>query len=149
MGLDVANIGKEFPPTTTYLVGREKIREFARAVGETSSLSADLAAAQAAGFSDLVAPVTFPIVITLEMMGEQVTSPEVGVDWSRVVHGDQRFSFAQPVVAGMELQSTTVIEDIKSMAGNDIITLRGDLRKLDGDLVCQVWTSLVVRGDAA
>ena len=149
MGLDVANIGKEFPPTTTYLVGREKIREFARAVGETSAASLDVKAARAAGFSDLVAPVTFPIVITLEMMGAQVTSPDVGVDWARVVHGDQRFAFARPVIAGMELESTTVIEDIKSMAGNDIITLRGDLREFEGALVCQVWTSLVVRGDAA
>lgn len=149
MALDPANIGKEFPPTSTYLVGREKVREFARAVGENSPESVDLAAAHAAGFADLVAPVTFPIVITLEMMGEQVTSPEVGVDWSRVVHGDQRFNFARPVIAGMELESTTVIEDIKSMAGNDIITLRGDLREVGGDLVCQVWTSLVVRGEAA
>ncbi len=149
MALDPANIGKQFPPTSTYLVGREKVREFARAVGETSLESNDLAAARAAGFNDLVAPVTFPIVITLEMMGEQVTSPEVGVDWSRVVHGDQRFNFSRPVIAGMELESTTVIEDIKSMAGNDIITLRGDLREVGGDLVCQVWTSLVVRGEAA
>lgn len=149
MTLDVTNIGRVFPPTSTYLVGREKVREFARAVGEESLLAHDLNAATAAGFSDLVAPVTFPIVITLEMMGEQVTSPAVGVDWSRVVHGDQRFSFTQPVVAGMELETTTEIEDIKSMAGNDIITLRGDLRTIAGDLVCQVWTSLVVRGDAA
>lgn len=149
MALDPANIGKEFPPTSTYLVGREKVREFARAVSETASISNDLNAARAAGYSDLVAPVTFPIVITLEMMGEQVTSPEVGVDWSRVVHGDQRFAFTKPVVAGMELESTTVIEDIKSMAGNDIITLRGDLREVGGDLVCQVWTSLVIRGEAA
>jgi acyl dehydratase len=149
MSLDVANIGREFPPTTTYLVGREKIREFARAVGETSAASHDVKAARAAGYSDLIAPVTFPIIITLEMMGAQVTSPDVGVDWSRVVHGNQRFAFARPVIAGMELESTTVIEDIKSMAGNDIITLRGDLREFEGALVCQVWTSLVVRGDAA
>lgn len=149
MALDPANIGKVFPPTQTYLVGREKIREFARAVGELSESSHDLAAAKAAGFDDLVAPVSFPIVITLEMMGQQVTSPEVGVDWSRVVHGDQRFKFTQPIVAGMELSTTTEIEDIKSMAGNDIITVRGDLRTIDGEMVCQVWTSLVVRGDAA
>lgn len=149
MALDQANIGKTFPASSTYVVGREKIREFARAVGETAAVSNDLEAAKAAGFADLVAPVTFPIVITLEMMGAQVTSPEVGVDWSRVVHGDQRFAFVQPLIAGMELSSTTEIEDIKSMAGNDIITLRGDLRTLAGDLVCQVWTSLVVRGEAA
>lgn len=149
MALDPANIGKVFPPTQTYLVSREKVREFARAVGEKAAASNYLSAAKAAGFADLVAPVTFPIVITLEMMGEQVTSPEVGVDWSRVVHGDQRFKFDQPVIAGMELAATTEIEDIKSMAGNDIITLRGDLRTAQGEMVCQVWTSLVVRGDAA
>lgn len=147
MPLDPANIGRTFQSERTYLVGREKVREFARAVGEQSPMCRDLEAAHEAGYHDLVAPVTFPIAITLEMMGDAVTQPSVGVDWSRVVHGDQRFSYERPLIAGDELQVTTVIEDIKAMAGNDMITLRGELVDAAGLMVGQVWTTLVVRGE--
>jgi acyl dehydratase len=149
VALDAANIGKSFVSDQTYLVGREKVREFARAVGETSPLCHDVAAARAAGYADVVASTTFPIAITLEIVGDFVTDPAVGLDWSRVVHGDQRFAYSRPVVAGDELTVTTVIEDIKAIAGNDMITVRSDLNDATGAQVAQVWTSLVARGDAA
>ena len=147
MALDPANIGRSFTSQKSYLVGREKVREFARAVGELSPLCHDLKAAKAAGYSDVVASPTFPIAITLEIMGDTVTDPSVGLDWSRVVHGEQRFAYVRPIVAGDELTVTTVIEDIKTMAGNDMVTLRGDLADVSGALVSQVWTTLVARGE--
>lgn len=149
MALDPANIGRSFTSDQTYLVGREKVREFARAVGENSPLCHDVSAARAAGFADVVASPTFPIAITLEIVGGFVTDPVVGLDWSRVVHGDQRFAYARPIVAGDELSVTTVIEDIKAIAGNDMITVRSDLVDGSGSAVAQVWTSLVARGEAA
>ena len=149
MALDPANIGREFISDQTYLVGREKVREFARAVGELSPLCHDVVAARAAGYADVVASTTFPIAITLEIVGDFVTDPAVGLDWSRVVHGDQRFAYSRPIVAGDELQVTTVIEDIKAIAGNDMITVRSDLTASNGEQVAQVWTSLVARGEAA
>lgn len=149
MALDPANIGREFVSDQTYLVGREKVREFARAVGEISPLCHDVAAARAAGYADVVASSTFPIAITLEIVGDFVTDPAVGLDWSRVVHGDQRFAYSRPIVAGDELTVTTVIEDIKAIAGNDMITVRSDLRDAAGAPIAQVWTSLVARGEAA
>lgn len=149
MALDAANVGRSFVSDQTYLVGREKVREFARAVGETSPLCHDVAAAREAGFADVVASTTFPIAITLEIVGDFVTDPSVGLDWSRVVHGDQRFAYSRPIVAGDELSVTTVIEDIKAIAGNDMITVRSDLNDAAGAQVAQVWTSLVARGDAA
>ena len=147
MALDPANIGRSFISDKSYLVGREKIREFARAVGELSPICHDVHEAKAAGYNDVVASPTFPIAITLEIMGETVTDPSVGLDWSRVVHGDQRFAYVRPIVAGDELSVTTVIEDIKTMAGNDMVTLRGDLADASGALVSQVWTTLVARGE--
>ena len=146
MALDPANIGRTFVATASYLVGREKVREFAIATGERSALCHDLAAAHAAGYADLVAPTTFPIVVTLNAMGDAVTDPSVGVDWSRVVHGDQRFTYVRPVVAGDALTVHTVIESIKSLAGNDMITLRGDLYDASGECIGSTWTSLVQRG---
>jgi acyl dehydratase len=148
MALDPANVGKTFKSDQTYLVGREKVREFARAVGEISPLCHDVAAAKAAGYADVVASTTFPIAITLEIVGDFVTDPAVGLDWSRVVHGEQKFSYNRPIVAGDELSVTTVIEDIKAMAGNDMITVRSDLADTSGEVIAEVTTLLVARGDA-
>lgn len=148
MALDPANVGKTFKSDQTYLVGREKVREFARAVGETSPLCHDVAAAKAAGYADVVASTTFPIAITLEIVGDFVTDPAVGLDWSRVVHGEQKFSYNRPIVAGDELSVTTIIEDIKAMAGNDMITVRSDLADTSGEVIAEVTTLLVARGDA-
>lgn len=146
MALDQSNIGRTFVSGEPYVVGREKIREFATATGEVSPICHDVSAARAAGFRDLVAPTTFPIVVTLNAMGAAVTDPSVGVDWSMVVHGDQRFSYERPIVAGDELTVKTEIESIKSLAGNDMITLRGDLFAADGAKIGSTWTALVQRG---
>lgn len=147
MPLDPSNVGRTFVATEPYVVGREKIREFATATGEQSPLCHDVAAARAAGHADVVAPTTFPIVVTLNAMGDAVTDPSVGVDWSRVVHGDQRFSYVRSIVAGDELTVHTVIESIKTLAGNDMITLRGDLFDAAGLAIGSTWTSLVQRGE--
>jgi len=147
MTLDPANVGRTFVAAEPYLVGREKIREFATATGETSPVCHDVAAARAAGHADVVAPATFPIVVTLNAMGDAVTDPSIGVDWSRVVHGDQRFSYHRPIVAGDELTVHTIIEAVKTVAGNDMITLRGDLFDAAGLPVGSTWTSLVQRGE--
>lgn len=147
MALDPANIGLSVPAASGYLVGREKVREFAIAVGETSPLCHDLVAAQAAGYSDLVAPTTFPIIASLEVMKAVAVAPPVNVDWSRVVHSDQRFAYTRPVVAGDELYIASTVEDIKSLAGNDMITMRGDVTDASGAPVLQVWTTLAVRGE--
>jgi acyl dehydratase len=140
-------VGRTFVSPQPYLVGREKIREFASATGENSPICHDPEAARAAGHVDVVAPTTFPIVVALNAMGDAVTDPSVGVDWSRVVHGDQRFSFNRPIVAGDELTVHTVIESIKTLAGNDMITLRGDLLDAAGLPIGSTWTSLVQRGE--
>lgn len=147
MALDPSNVGRVFVAAEPYLVGREKIREFATATGETSLLCHDVAAARAAGHADVVAPPTFPIVVTLNAMGDAVTDPSVGVVWSRVVHGDQRFTYVRPIVAGDELTVRIVIESIKSLAGNDMITLRGDIVDAQGAAIGSTWTSLVQRGE--
>lgn len=146
MALDPSNVGRRFVAKQSYVVGREKVREFATATGETAAVCHDVDAARAAGFADLVAPTTFPIVITLQAMGDAVTDPSVGVDWSMVVHGDQRFAYERPVVAGDELTVQTEIESIKTLAGNDMITLRGDLYAADGSKIGSTWTALVQRG---
>src|SRR5215218_5510227 len=95
----------------TYLVGREKIREYAAAVGEQSPLCLDEAAAREAGFDDVVAPPMFAAVYSWRAMGPVVTDPEVGIDFSRLVHGAQEFAWGEPVIAGDEIMTEAMFVD--------------------------------------
>ena len=87
-------IGKTYPPST-YAVGREKIREFALATGESEPLHLDLSAAHHAGFRDLVAPPMFCVVYAGAAIRPALFDPEVGIEFSRLVHGGQQFRGAR------------------------------------------------------
>jgi acyl dehydratase len=143
--LDPSFVGRSYPPTAPYHVGREKIREFAAAIGDANPAYTDVDAARALGHPDLVAPPTFAIVLSLGAAHLVVTDPALGLDYSRVVHGEQRFSYARPIVAGDELSVIVTVEKIRSVAGNDIITTRGDIVTTDGEAVCSAYSTLVSR----
>ncbi|GAA4784190.1 MaoC family dehydratase N-terminal domain-containing protein [Streptomyces ziwulingensis] len=145
MALDQSFVGRNYPPTAPYEVGREKIREFAEAVGDANPAYVDRAAARKLGHPDVIAPPTFVFAITFKAAGEVIHDPELGLDYSRVVHGDQRFAYTRPVCAGDRLTVTSTIENIKSMAGNDIIDVRGEVHDEAGDHVVTAWTKLVSR----
>ncbi|MCX4674977.1 MaoC family dehydratase N-terminal domain-containing protein [Streptomyces sp. NBC_01433] len=145
MALDQSFVGRTYPPTPAYEVGREKIREFAEAVGDTNPVYVDPAAAEALGHSDVIAPPTFVFSITFKAAGVVVQDPQLGLDYSRVVHGDQKFTYVRPVRAGDRLTVTSTIEGIKSLAGNDILDIRGDVHDESGELVVTALTKLVAR----
>jgi acyl dehydratase len=139
--------GRAFAPTAPYLVGREKVREFARAVFSTSALNFDPAAAQAAGYSDVVAPPTFPIVVQEATLAQLLAEPDAGIDFTRVVHGDQRFSYSRPIVAGDELTATLAVTSIKSLGGHSMVTSESTIVDATGAHVVTAISTLVVRGD--
>ncbi|WP_090038851.1 MULTISPECIES: MaoC family dehydratase N-terminal domain-containing protein [unclassified Leifsonia] len=139
--------GREFPPARPYLVGREKIREFATAVFATSPISFDVEAARAAGHPDLVAPPTFPIVVQESTLAQLLAEPDAGIDFSRVVHGDQRFTFTRPVVAGDELTATLRVTSVKSLGPHSMVTAESTIVDADGAHVVTATSTLVVRGD--
>ncbi|MFE4470884.1 MaoC family dehydratase N-terminal domain-containing protein [Leifsonia sp. NPDC056824] len=140
-------VGRSFPPTPPYLVGREKVREFAAAVLATDPISFDVAAAQAAGHADLVAPPTFPIVVQQLTLDQLLADPEAGIDFSRVVHGDQRFTFSRPVIAGDELTATLTVTAVKSLGAHSMVTAESVIVDGAGDHVVTSVSTLVVRGD--
>ncbi len=148
MALDPALIGRSYPPSPAYLVGREKIREFASAIGDDNPVFHDVAAAQALGYADVVAPPTFAIVVATKASSTALQDPELGLDYSRVVHGEQQFAYERPIVAGDSLVVTAVIEDIRSAAGNDLLTTRADVATSQGELVCTARSVIVSRGTA-
>ena len=148
MALDAGLVGRSYPPSAVYEVGREKIAEFAAAVGDPDPVYRDPAAARGAGHPDVIAPPTFAIVLNLRAGNVVVEDPDVGIDYSRVVHGEQRFTHHRPIRAGDRLVATASIDAIRSVAGNDMLTTRVDLATEDGEPVCSTTSMLVARGTA-
>jgi acyl dehydratase len=139
--------GRSYPATSPYLVGREKVREFARAVLATSPLNLDAEAARAAGYADVVAPPTFPVVVQEHTLAQLLGDPDAGIDFSRVVHGDQRFSYTRPIVAGDELTATLTVTSVKSLGGHSMVTAESAITDATGAHVVTAISTLVVRGD--
>jgi len=140
--------GRTYPPTAPYLVGREKVREFARAVLATDPASLDLDAARAAGHADLVAPPTFAIVIQQATLEQLLADEDAGVDFSRVVHGDQRFTASRPIVEGDELTGTMTVASVKTLGGNAMVTAETVVTDASGAHVVTATSTLVVRGES-
>jgi acyl dehydratase len=136
--------GRTYPPTEPYRVEREKVREFADAVLSTSPLGRDVEAARAAGYADLVAPPTFPIVIQQRTWDQLIGDPEAGIELSRVLHGDQRFHVTRPIVAGDELVATLTVASVRIMAGNAMVTAETVITDADGAHVVTATSMLMV-----
>jgi acyl dehydratase len=148
VAIDPSYAGRTYPPTDPYEVGVEKIREFAAALGDDNPAYRDRAAAAALGHPDVIAPPTFPFVLTFQASRRLIDDPDLGIDYSRVVHGEQRFVIARPIRAGDRLIVTVTVENIRSAAGNDMITTRGDVLTVDGEAVFTAYSTLVARGTA-
>ena len=148
MGVNPAIAGRAYPPARVYEVGREKIAEFAAAIGSSDPAYLDPEAARALGHPDVVAPPTFAIIVAQRAEAAIVQDPEAGIDYSRVVHGEQRFTHHRPITAGDRLVATASIDAVRSVAGNDMLTTRVDLATEDGEPVCTATSMLVARGTA-
>jgi len=149
MPLDQSFVGRSYPPTAPYAVGREKIREFATAIGDANPAYLDVEAARALGHPDLIAPPTFAIVLTLPAGHQVALDPTLGLDYSRVVHGEQRFTFVRPIHAGDELTVVVTVDKIRSLGGNDVITTRGEIATTAGEPVATAHSTLVSRAPDA
>ncbi len=138
--------GRSFPPSEPYEVSRVKIAEFAQAIGDLSPLCRDQTAAQAAGYPDVIAPPTFAIVITMASSGHAMADEDLGLDYSMVVHGEQRFSHARPLHAGDVVVAQTTITDITPRRTMTMLTTRTDITTTGGEHVCTALSTLVERG---
>src|SRR3954452_9117615 len=143
MPVNTQAVGKTYAPTT-YAVGREKIREYARAVGETEPLYLDVEAARAAGRRDVVAPPMFAVVYSGRAVGPAVLEPEGGIDFSVMVHGAQEFRWGPLVVAGDEITTAVTVKDVSERMGNGFYVFESRSVNQDGAEVCVgTWTNIV------
>ncbi|WP_153505542.1 MaoC family dehydratase N-terminal domain-containing protein [Cumulibacter manganitolerans] len=148
MPLDSSFIGREYPPTAPYEVGREKIREFADAIGDEHPAYRDAEAARGLGHPDVIAPPTFAIVVAMPVVNQAAFDPELGLDYTKVVHGEQKFSYSRPITAGDRLVGVLHIDNIRSAAGNDILSVRAEVGTEAGEHVFTSTGMLVARGTA-
>lgn len=136
-------IGKTYPPAV-YAVGREKIKEYAAAVGETNPIHLDPDAARAAGYGDVVAPPMFAVVYSAPAMGPAIMDPEVGINLPAMVHGGQEFAWGRPVVAGDEITTTASVKEIYERDGRGFYVFETTSTNQDGETVCSgTWTNIV------
>jgi acyl dehydratase len=140
-------VGRAFPPTAPYLVGREKVREFARAVFADAPQHSDPAAARALGYADVVAPPTFAMVVQDLTLQQLLGDPDSGIELSRLVHAEQRFRYSRPIVAGDELTATLSVTGIRTLGGNAMITSEAEIVDADGAHVVTT-TSVLLAGEA-
>jgi hypothetical protein len=146
--VNLAIEGKRYPRTNPYLVGREKLREFARSTFLPSKFE-EISTSVSNGHADLVAPPTFAVVIQEQSLKQVLADPDAKLDFSRVVHGDQRFIYERPIVAGDELTSELQVASIKTLAGNYLVTFNTEIFDSSNKLVCTAVSTLVVRGENA
>ena len=124
------SVGRTFVGTDLITIKQSEIDAFAAVIGETDTS---------------VAPPTFSIRISLSQYESILTQSDVGVDWTRLMHGDQKFEINHPVVANDVFKCSATIETLRVVAGNEIITVRSDLHS-GSELVVSSWSTLVVRG---
>ena len=147
MAVNTGVIGKTYAPAQ-YAVGREKIREYALAVGETNPLHLDVAAAREAGHADVVAPPMFAVVYSFPAILPVLFDPEVGIEFSRLVHGGQEFEWGPLVVGGDEITTTVSIADVSERAGNGFYVFTSQSVNGQGETVCSGRWSNIVRAAA-
>ena len=133
MGINPELVGRVFPAGESYQVGREKIREFAHATKATSPAHFDVQAAQELGYSDVVAPPTFAIIIAQRADAQLIADP--------------RFTHHRPIVAGDELVAELHVDQVREMGAGAMITTRAEIATVAGDKVATTISSLLVRAE--
>jgi acyl dehydratase len=145
MPVNTKAIGKSYEPVI-YAVGREKVREYARAVGETNPLYLDVEAARAAGYADVVAPPMFAVVYSAPALGPALFDPDIELNFAMMVHGGQEFEWGAPVVAGDEITTTASVKDISERDGRGYYVFQSDSVNQRGEQVCRAGWTNIVRG---
>lgn len=143
MPISTDAVGKSYGPAR-YAVGREKVREYAAAVGEARPVHVDLEAARAAGYADVVAPPMFAVVYCAPALAPAIVDPEVGINLMMMVHGGQEFVWGPPVVAGDEIDTTVSVTDVSERGGMGFYVFESRSDNQRGERVCTgTWTNIV------
>ena len=142
-------IGRSYTSSPPFEIGRELIRHFATAIGDTNPISHDVDAARAAGHPDLVAPPTFLTTLTFRRPSGPIGEADLGLDYSREVHGEQRFELHRPVCAGDEVVATSTVTEIRDVGRNEMMQLTSEITTTSGERIATATNTMISRGTAA
>lgn len=148
MSVNPELVGRVFPATEPYLVGREKVREFARAVYATDPSHTDVAAAQALGYADVVAPPTFAMVIQDLTLQQLLAEPDSGVVLERTIHAEQKFRYTRPIVAGDELTGRLAVTGVRAIGQGAMVTSEAEITDAAGAHVVTATSILLIGGES-
>lgn len=140
-------VERVFEPTPAYLVGREKVREFARAVFATDPQHTDPVAAQALGYADVVAPPTFAMVIQDLTLQQLLAEPDSGIALERTIHAEQRFRYSRPIVAGDELSAQLRVTGVRAVGKGAMVTSEAEITDVAGAHVVTATSILLIGGE--
>jgi acyl dehydratase len=146
MAVNQEFVGRTYPPSGPYAVDADLIAAFAAAVGATDPVHTDPEAARAAGYGDVVAPPTMAVRFSQQSERAYITDPDAGIDFSRVVHGEQRFVHHRPITAGDEVVGATTVDAVRAAGGHAMVTTRTELTTTAGDALATSSSTIVVRG---
>lgn len=138
--------GRTYPPSGPYAVDAAMLSAFAEAVGSTDPVHHSAEAARAAGYRDVIAPPTFAVSLAQQCDAQYIRDPEAGIDFSRVVHGEQRFVHHRPITAGDEVMGVLTVDSIRQAGGHSMVTTRTELSAADGTALSTSTSTIVVRG---
>jgi len=142
-------VGRSYESSPPFEVGRELIRHFALAIGDSNPLYHDVDAARAAGHPDLVAPPTFLTTVQFRRPSGPVGDPDLGLDYSRVVHGEQRYELHRPVYAGDALVAHSTVTDIRDIGRHESMVVTSEVKTVHGERVATATSTMISRGTAA
>ena len=146
MAVNADFVGRSYPPSGPYAVDAASLAAFAAAVGSTDPVHSDADAARAAGYADVIAPPTFAVSLAQQCDRQLVEDPEAGIDYSRVVHGEQRFVHHRPITAGDEVVGTMTVDAVRAAGGHSMVTTRTELATTGGEALCTSTSTIVIRG---
>lgn len=139
--------GRTYPAIPTYVVSRVKVAEFAKAVGATDPVHSDVEHARSLGYADVVAPPTFAVIPAQQAEAAAIVDPDAGIDFSRLVHGEESFTHHRPLVAGDEITAATTIDRVRAAGGHSMVTMKTAITTVAGEPVCDVNCVVVIRGE--
>jgi acyl dehydratase len=138
---DILGMGWDY--SDTYVVGREKVREFAKAVKADDPASLDEKAAADLGYDALVAPPTFVTILGQLVQADFMRNVDTGYETMQIVQVDQRFVFHKPILAGDVLHARMEIHSVTERFGADIVVTRNTCTNDAGELVLEAYTTVM------
>ncbi|MCV7316189.1 (3R)-hydroxyacyl-ACP dehydratase subunit HadC [Mycolicibacillus parakoreensis] len=138
---DIRGMVHDYPDY--FIVGREKVREYAKAVKADDPATFDEAAAAELGHDALVAPLTFVSTLALLVQQDFFRKVDVGFETMQIVQVDQKFIYHSPILAGDKLWARMEIHSVDERFGADIVVTRNTLRNDDGELLMEAYTTMM------